>query len=66
MHGDLDWLVGKLVAAGFARVIVIRHTSPGDPVQVARVLVPGLEGYPFSYAQTGERANAYVKSLEPA
>lgn len=66
VHGDLDWLVGKLVAAGFARVIVIRHTSPGDPVQVARVLVPGLEGYPFSYAQTGERANAYVKSLEPA
>lgn len=54
--GDLEWLVGKVVAAGFDRVIVLRHTEPDEPVQVVRVIVPGLEGYPFGYAQTGRRA----------
>ena len=54
--GDLEWMVGKVVAAGFPRVIVIRHTPPTDPVQVARVIVPGLEGYMFSYAAFGKRA----------
>jgi ribosomal protein S12 methylthiotransferase accessory factor len=54
--GDLQWMVGSLVSAGFDQVIVLRHTSPGDPIQVARVIVPGLEGYQFSYAKTGQRA----------
>ena len=49
-------MVSRLVDSGFNQVIVFRHTSPGDPVQVARVVVPGLEGYPFSYAETGPRA----------
>jgi ribosomal protein S12 methylthiotransferase accessory factor YcaO len=49
-------MVGSLVSAGFDQVIVLRHTSPGDPIQVARVIVPGLEGYQFSYAKTGQRA----------
>jgi ribosomal protein S12 methylthiotransferase accessory factor len=54
--GDLQWMVGNLVSAGFEQVIVLRHTPPGDPIQVARVIVPGLEGYQFSYAKTGQRA----------
>jgi len=53
---DLQWMVGKLVSAGFDQVIVLRHTPPGHPIQVARVIVPGLEGYQFSYAKTGQRA----------
>ena len=58
--GDLTWMVDKLVDAGFPRVIVIRHTEPDEPVQVARVIVPGLEGYPFAHAQTGPRARAFA------
>lgn len=58
--GDLEWMVDRLVAAGFPRVIVLRHTEPDEPVQVARVIVPGLEGYPFGYAQTGRRAQALL------
>lgn len=53
---DLEWMVGNLVSAGFDQVIVLRHTKPSDPIQVARVIVPGLEGYQFSFAKTGERA----------
>lgn len=58
--GDLEWMVGRVVAAGFPRVIVIRHTAPHEPVQVVRVIVPGLEGYPFGYAQTGNRARQWL------
>lgn len=60
---DLEWMVSRLVDSGFPRVIVIRHTDPGDPVQVARVIVPGLEGYMFSYAQTGQRAKSWSAPL---
>lgn len=62
--GDLEWMVGRLVDAGFPRVIVLRHTDPGDPVQVARVIVPGLEGYPFAYARTGRRGREYAAAKE--
>lgn len=59
--GDLTWLVDQVVEAGFPRVIVLRHTEPDEPVQVVRVIVPGLEGYPFGYAQTGPRAAAWAQ-----
>jgi YcaO-like protein with predicted kinase domain len=62
--GDIQWMVGNLVSAGFDQVIVLRHTPPGDPVQVARVVVPGLEGYQFAYAQTGERAVQWAAGRE--
>ena len=35
----------------------------GDPVQVARVIIPGLEGYQFSFAQTGERARTWAPEM---
>jgi len=60
--GDIEWMVERLVAAGFPQVIVLRHTSPGDPVQVVRVIVPGMEGYPFSFSQLGERARTWRAS----
>jgi YcaO-like protein with predicted kinase domain len=49
------WVLGRLVRAGFDRVAVLRHTEPGDPVQVVRAIVPGLEGYPAPAHQLGER-----------
>lgn len=55
----INWMVERLVACGFDQVIVIRHSQPGDPVQVVRVIVPGLEGYNFSYSKLGARSIAY-------
>lgn len=60
---DIDWMVSQLVKAGFHQVIVLRLSSPGDPVQVVRVIVPGLEGYPFRYTQLGKRALKWKHSL---
>jgi len=57
--GALGWMVERLEACGFDQVVVIRHSLPGDPVQVVRVIVPGLEGYPFSYAKPGTRSVTY-------
>jgi len=58
----IEWMIAKLQEAGFNRVIVIRHSAPGDPVQVVRVIVPGAEGYPFAHAKTGARADAWRAS----
>jgi ribosomal protein S12 methylthiotransferase accessory factor len=55
----IEWMVARLSANGFDQVVVIRHSLPGDPVQVVRVIVPGLEGYPFSYAKLGSRSRTY-------
>lgn len=64
--GDIEWMVGRLVASGFDQVIVLRHTSPDDPVQVVRVIVPGLEGYPFSFSQPGRRGASWsAASMQP-
>lgn len=57
--GDIAWVVEQLRAAGFGRVIVLRHSAPADPVQVVRVFVPGLEGYTFAYAAPGRRARTW-------
>jgi len=59
---DIDWMVSQLGKAGFHQVIVLRLSSPGDPVQVVRVIVPGLEGYPFQYTQLGKRARHWKHS----
>lgn len=52
----ITWMVDRLVSCGFDQVIVLRHSLPGDPVQVVRVIVPGVEGYHFSYSKLGKRA----------
>jgi ribosomal protein S12 methylthiotransferase accessory factor len=64
--GDIEWMTGRLAAAGFPHVIVLRHSQPGDPVQVVRVVVPGLEGYPFASAQVGERGRTWTASTRLA
>jgi ribosomal protein S12 methylthiotransferase accessory factor len=56
--GDIETAVGRLRQAGFDRVLVHRYSAKGDPVQVVRVLVPGLEGYKFGYYTPGPRARA--------
>ncbi len=53
--GDIEWYVQRLRNRGFEQVVVLRHSAPGDPIQVARVIVPGIEGYYFSTSQPGRR-----------
>ena len=60
VEGDLERACSMLVDAGFPQVVVIRHTAPNELVQVVRVIVPGLEGYMFSYAAVGPRGRAWL------
>lgn len=62
--GDIEWMVERLRACGFDQVIVLRHTEPADPVQVVRVIVPGLEAYPFAGYALGPRARQYQAELQ--
>ncbi len=62
IRDDLSWLAHQLTQCGFDEVIVLRHTQPDEPVQVVRVIVPGLEGYRFSHAGLGLRAHALQAS----
>lgn len=57
---DVEQLVGMLRAQGMPRVLVHRYSAPTDPVQVVRVVVPGLEGYRFANYQPGPRAAAVL------
>jgi len=59
---DLEKTVSLLVASGFNQILVLRHTAPDEVVQVVRVIVPGLEGYMFSYAGLGVRGRSWRDS----
>ena len=56
--GDIELVLERLRGQGIERVLVKRHTAPSDPVQVVRVIVPGLEGYRFEQYTPGPRARA--------
>lgn len=60
LRSDVELLVGILRDHGMPQVLLHRYTAPSDPVQVIRVVVPGLEGYMFSNYQRGPRAQAAV------
>ena len=63
-HGSvreaLATCVSMLKVHGFDQVIVLRHSDPQDPVQVVRVIIPGLEGYKFANSSPGPRARTWV------
>jgi ribosomal protein S12 methylthiotransferase accessory factor len=62
-EGDIHTLLRKLADVGIHEVVVIRHSSPNDPVQVVRVIVPdlwanlhgGTETFPHLIAGSGRR-----------
>jgi ribosomal protein S12 methylthiotransferase accessory factor len=54
-------IVDRLYSAGMKEILVFRYTNPGDPAQVVRVVVPGLEGYFFDLYSAGPRARAAMK-----
>jgi len=58
---DVRETVRRLSAVGLDRVIVYRLSRPDDPVQAAKVVVPGAEGYIFPYYLPGERAVAAIR-----
>jgi ribosomal protein S12 methylthiotransferase accessory factor len=63
---DLTTAVSLLRRAGLHRVLVHRYSTEGDPVQVVRVLVPGLEGYRFRTYTPGARARERLAAMEGA
>jgi ribosomal protein S12 methylthiotransferase accessory factor len=56
VNGDLADVASRLADAGFERVVRFDIANGSWPVAVARVVVPGLEGYPFDVSQPGLRA----------
>lgn len=58
--GDLELLLAKLQRAGLRQVIVFDLGQPAFDVGIARVVVPGLEGYLFRYYTPGRRAQRYM------
>jgi YcaO-like protein with predicted kinase domain len=44
IEGDVQWLLGRLRAAGIDQVVAVDLTREAIGVPVARVIVPGLEG----------------------
>jgi len=58
---DVRETVRRLSIVGLDRVIVYRLSRPDDPVQAAKVFVPGAEGYIFPYYLPGERAVAAIR-----
>jgi ribosomal protein S12 methylthiotransferase accessory factor len=55
-------LLEALLRGGIARVLRVVYTPADYPVQVVRVLVPGLECYAKDTRRIGPRLRSYVKS----
>lgn len=62
----LEVLLAAAARCECPQVLVMRYSSPGDPAQVVRVVVPGLEGYKFPSYSPGSRARAALARLENA
>lgn len=59
-EGDTHRALQKLQAVGLHQAIVVDLSMPGLPVNVVKVIVPGLEGYMFDFYEPGRRARAFV------
>jgi ribosomal protein S12 methylthiotransferase accessory factor len=60
-EGDTQIALAKLQQAGLRQAIVVDLSKPGLPVNVVKVVVPGLEGYMFDFYTPGRRAQAFAK-----
>lgn len=61
-EGDTLAALHKLKAAGLDQVIVVDLSRPDFPVNVVKVIVPGLEGYMFDFYTPGPRALAFSRT----
>ncbi|MBZ5536551.1 MAG: YcaO-like family protein [Acidobacteriia bacterium] len=62
---DLESSLGVLMASlrrnGFHHVLRVAYTEPGSPLQVVRILVPGLECFKETTTRIGPRLRDYVR-----
>lgn len=65
-EGDIALVVERLRAAGIDQVLVADLTHAEIDIPVARVIVPGLEGYMFDHYAPGPRALAWRDGPGPA
>jgi ribosomal protein S12 methylthiotransferase accessory factor len=56
-------LIARLAARGFRRVLRLVYTPPDYPVQVVRVIVPGLEFYSRETQRRGPRLVEYIRTM---
>lgn len=56
----LEMLMRTLRAHGFSRVLRVVYTAPDYPVQVVRVIVPGLECYSRDTRRIGPRLRQFI------
>ncbi|WP_457939819.1 YcaO-like family protein [Mesorhizobium sp. 10J20-29] len=47
-HASVEWVVGRLASAGFMHPIAVDISPHCGALSFVRVVVPGLEGYPFA------------------
>lgn len=58
-QGDTLRAIEKLQCAGLSSALVVDLSRPDFPINVVKVVVPGLEGYTFENYQPGPRALAF-------
>ncbi|MDQ2955501.1 MAG: YcaO-like family protein [Actinomycetota bacterium] len=59
-HGDTLLALSKLRAVGIDRVIVLDLSREDFPINVVKIVIPGLEGYMFDFYIPGPRAQAFI------
>lgn len=63
-EGDVATVLGRLRDVGLDQALAIDITPDFFPVSVARVFVPGLEGYMHEHFAPGERARRFRERLD--
>ncbi len=63
---DVRRLIALLRDAGLPRVVVVDLSVPWCPVNVVKVVVPGMEGYRFENFAPGRRAVAFARTAGDA
>jgi ribosomal protein S12 methylthiotransferase accessory factor len=58
-EGDTEKALRKLQQAGLRQAVAVDLSRPGLPINVVKVVVPGLEGYMFDFYTPGRRAMAW-------
>lgn len=61
LSAALDFLISILRKQGFSKFLRVIYTHKDFPVQVVRIIVPGLEFFNESTARVGPRLKNYVK-----
>lgn len=61
LPGCLALLIARLYTVGFPRVLRFVYTPPDYPLQVVRVIVPGLECYSRDTNRIGPRLRRYLR-----